>query len=50
VADSSKCGRVGSVVIGTPECVDEIITGGGVPEECVRALRERGVTVTVAEP
>ena len=50
VADSSKFGRDGSIVIGGADCVDEIITDGGVPEECARALRERGVIVTVAEP
>ncbi len=49
VADSSKFGRDGSIVIGRPDCVDEIITDSGVPEEHARAFRDRGITVTVVE-
>ena len=49
VADSSKFGRDGSIVIGEAGCVDEIITDSGVSQEHVRAFRDLGVTVTVVE-
>lgn len=47
MADSSKFGRKSPNIVCGLECVDTIITDGGISSEFLNALREKGVNVIV---
>jgi DeoR family galactitol utilization operon repressor len=49
VADSTKYGRRGFVQVLPLEAMSRIITDGGISEENLEKLREKGVTVTLAD-
>ena len=49
VTDSSKFGKDASVIVGTLNCVDTIITDSGIPEEYAEGIRKAGIELIIAD-
>jgi DeoR/GlpR family transcriptional regulator of sugar metabolism len=47
IADASKWNRISFAAFATLDQVDRIITDEGAPADLVRALRDRGIQVTL---